>query len=174
MVNWFIERARRTPYFHLDGYMKRWWLVPYRQVIERLVHAGTPYEYPDRDGTGPVSFWRRPLAWLFQRFDIAIRVHEILRSDRGRDPHDHPWPYLTVILKGGYWEERYDNMGALISRDWYGPGSAIFRRAGSWHRLILPEGQVTTTLFITGRKQQTWGFNVDGTKVPYKQYEERT
>jgi hypothetical protein len=172
---WLLDKlaaallARTTLYFHLNGYMNRWWLVPYRQVITRTITTGS-HVFTTGDGTGPVSFWRRPIAWLFQRFDIAIRVHEILRSDTGRDPHDHPWPYLTIILRGGYWEVCYNDAGEEISFRWHGPGSILYRPAGSWHRLILPKRHTCTTLFITGKKAQSWGFLVAGEKVPYYTY----
>ena len=26
VARWLIDRSLRTPYFHLDGYMMRWWL----------------------------------------------------------------------------------------------------------------------------------------------------
>lgn len=163
MIDWLIQRAMRTPYYHLVGYMQRFWLVPYAQVIQRPGVVGA-------DGTGPVSLLHRPLAWLLQRFDVAMRVHHILRSDEGRDPHDHPWPYLTIILRGGYYERRYTPAGDLISWEWHGPGSILYRPAHSWHLLELPAGRTAWTLFITGRKAQTWGFNVDGVKVPYHRY----
>lgn len=187
-ANKLVARAKRTPYHDLDGYMKRWWLVPYNVVIERTlpldmathVHRNTlPHDavvhpesmtYTTTDGTGLVSWRKRPITRLIQTCNIAARIHEILRSDLGREPHDHPWWYLTIVFLGGYWEERYDAAGNLISTKWHGPGSVIFRRANSWHKLILPEGQTATTLFITGRKSQTWGFNVKGTKVPYHEY----
>jgi hypothetical protein len=154
-----IRRAKQTPYIHLDGYMNRWWLVPY-------AGAGSW----GSAGTERAKFWRRPLTWLLQRFDVAIRVHEILRSDRDRAPHDHPWPYLTVILKGGYTEQRYDAGGVLVSTKWHGPGSVLWRPAGSWHRLTLPDGQTATTLFMTGSYRNAWGFNVAGQKVGYREY----
>jgi len=171
LVDRLIARAKRTPYFHLDGYMNRWWLVPYRQTIVRTVQGDAPHIYENlTDGTGPVSFWRRPLTWLLQRFDIAVRVHEILRSDEGRDPHDHPWPYVTIVLRGGYYEAVYDDDGFWLDTKWHGPGSVLFRPSGTWHMLTLPSGRPATTLFITGRKAQTWGFNVNGKKVPYREY----
>lgn len=178
MINWLINRAKRTPYFHLTDYMNRFWLVPYNEVILREVGlvpkpdgSGT-WRKISTDGTGPVT-WRRPLARLIQKMGIAIRVHEILRSDEGRDPHDHPWPYLTVILKGGYFESRYDEHGNRLSTKWHGPGSVLWRPAGSWHRLDVPNGMVATTLFITGKKACTWGFLVNGHKVPHNEYNRR-
>jgi hypothetical protein len=40
-----------------------------------------------------------------KRFPFNIFVHKFLKSDPD-DVHDHPWPYATLILKGGYWEWR--------------------------------------------------------------------
>ena len=158
LVDRIIQRAQRTPYFHLQGYMNRWWLVPY-------IGAGSKTDI----GCGPVS-WRRPIAKLLQLFGIAVRVHEILRSDAGRHPHDHPWWYITIILRGGYIETLYDNEGRVKDVNYWGPGTILFRRASSWHRLTLPEKTPTWTLFISGPYQHTWGFNVNGKKVPHREY----
>lgn len=144
-VDWLIARAKRTPYSHLPGYMLRWWLVPY--------------------GTGP--------------FGVSARIHEILRSDDDRHFHDHPWWYVTIILRGGYWEVtpaiielwrgHWVNIG-VVKREWRGPGTVLFRRAKTWHRLEIPEGQTCTTLFITGPYSNAWGFLVDGEKVHHDDY----
>ena len=155
LVDRIIQRAQRTPYFHLPGYMNRWWLVP--------------YDNPDEPNAGPVS-WRRPVAKILQHFGIAVRVHEILRSDYERHPHDHPWWYITIILRGNYIETRYNDKGRLIDVTHWGPGSVLFRKASSWHRLTLPERGSTWTLFISGPKSRGWGFNVNGRKVPWREY----
>ena len=161
LVEWIIARAQRTPYFHLPGYMNRWWLVPY-------LRAGSE----GAEGTGPVSFWRRPVAWVLQRLGIAVRVHEILRSDNDRALHNHPWGYVTIILKGGYVEITDDGMR------WYGPGSVLIRGTKHKHRLVLDPAyypatkgeQQATTLFITGPYKQKWGFFTPAGKVPYDVY----
>lgn len=158
IVDRIIQRAQRTPYFHLAGYMNRWWLVPY-------IDAGSKTDI----GCGPVS-WRRPVAKVLQLFGIAVRVHEILRSDAGRHPHDHPWWFITVILRGGYIETLYNERGRVKDVNYWGPGTILFRRATSWHRLTLPQRGSTWTLFITGPKSQGWGFNVNGKKVPHREY----
>jgi len=184
MLQWLIDRAKRTPYFHLDGYMNRWWLVPYNTVIKRKLaprpgdyaYGALPNDvegwmlYETTDGTGMVSPWHRPIAWLIQKMGFAIRVHEILRSDTGRDPHNHPWPYWRLILCNGYTEEIYNDKGELISSKWHGPGSFAYRPANTWHKLILPEGTTCTTLFITGKKCQRWGFMTTEGFVPYDKY----
>lgn len=172
-LDWLANTLARhaTPYFHLYGYMMRWWLVPYSRVVLRTLPADSfGPEIVTADGTGPVAFWRRPVAWCFQRLGVAIRLHDILRSDDGRDPHDHPWPYVTVILQGGYLEERYSATGQLVSRKWHGPGSVLFRSAHHLHKLVLPARSVCRTLFITGPYKQGWGFLVNGKKVPWREY----
>ena len=36
-------------------------------------------------------------------FPFNIFIHKLLKSDLG-DLHDHYWSYITIMLKGGYWE----------------------------------------------------------------------
>jgi len=179
LVDWLIKRAKRTPYFDLPGYMERFWLVPYRDNVERTVNypvglgdsAGVRLSVRTTDGTGPVRGFR-PIARLLQRFDIAVRVHHILRSDEGRDPHDHPWDFCTIVLRGGYVEDCFDANGDFVGADWHGPGSILFRRAHDLHMLWLPPGHTAWTLFITGRKRQKWGFKPRSMpKIPHDQYQ---
>ncbi len=114
--------------------------------------------------------------WLlpYNRFGLAVRVHEILRSDDGRVFHDHPWPYLSIILRGGYFEVQprfSDGMYDGEQMQWRPEGAWLFRRARSWHRLVVPEGQSCWTLFISGPKVQSWGFLVAPKhKVYWREY----
>lgn len=155
IVGKLILRAKRTPYYHLEGYMERYWLLPF-----------VSHEHPSCvEAKSMIGRW-------LQRRGVAIRIHRILRSDSDW-PHDHPWTYITGILPffntAGYIEERYDSTGKLVSTEYHGPGSILWRRQGSPHRLILPEGRVWT-IFITFRKTASWGFLVDGKKVPWREH----
>ena len=76
-------------------------------------------------------------------FPFNILVHKILKSDLG-DLHDHYWSYLTIILKGGYWETTEN--GTF----WRGPGYIGFRKASDRHSLKIPEGKTAWTLLIAG------------------------
>jgi len=155
--DYLVLRSMRTPYWHLGGYMLRYWLVPYRK--------------DDKTGTtGLVSWTRRPIARLLQALDIAVRIHVILRSDNDRHPHSHPWNYVSVVLRGGYFEHTYDEQGKPINSKWYGPGSVLYRRASSLHRLWLPDGESATTLFITGRWLQVWGFMTSDGLIKHSDY----
>lgn len=146
--DWLIARSLKTPFVHLPGYMNRYWLLPY--------------------------------GWLFKgksMLDWAVRVHEILRSDEDTY-HDHPWPYISVILRGGYFEvvPVFDKSGLYVGSKckWYGPGSVLFRKAKSWHWLQVPGGETVWTLFITFNWQQKWGFMVQPSyKVRHENYTRR-
>lgn len=160
LPEWFVDRliarAQRTPYVHLEGYMNRWWLLPYN------------------------------------RTGYAVRVHQFLASDHGRDLHNHPWGYTSVVLRGGYWEETFLDEATMClpgtdlclhgdevrQRRWYGPGSVLVRPADSFHRIELwrrPDGSEEScwTLFMTGPQRERrdpehscWGFMVDDVYIP--------
>lgn len=141
LVDRLIARAMRTPYFHLDGYLRRYWLLPYN------------------------------------RFGYAARIHQFVSGDRDRDLHNHPWPYVSVILRGGYFEHTLDG-----ERRWHGPGSVLVRPANSFHRIELwrmPDNtqEPCWTLFLTGPKRNDtepenscWGFMVGDVYVPADVY----
>lgn len=123
---------------------------------------------------------------------MTARVHEILKSDDGEVLHDHPWDYVTVILKGGYFEiTQYSN--ELDAKDaasaferselkydtkngkwevagWFGPGSVVHHAATDPHRLRLPEGETATTLFMMGGYKNRWGFYTGSGKVYWRDY----
>lgn len=102
-------------------------------------------------------------------FPFNLTLHKIVKSD---DPifHDHPWPYMTIILKGGYWEHTpiFNGEGKIIAdiQKWRGPGSVIMRGAKDYHWLEMdPEVGSATTLFFMGPQQRDWGFLVNRTKT---------
>ena len=100
--------------------------------------------WPDYDKAEPfmiryyLLFRKRP-KW----FPFNILLHKILKSDLG-DLHDHYWSYITIILKGGYWETNEN--GTF----WRGPGYIGFRKASDRHSLKIPEGKTAWTLLIAG------------------------
>ena len=86
-------------------------------------------------------FRRRP-KW----FPFNIFIHKLLKSDLG-DLHDHYWSYITIMLKGGYWETT--EKGTF----WRKPGYIGFRRYNDRHSLKIPEGRVAWTLLFVGPKR---------------------
>ena len=94
-------------------------------------------------------------------FPFNVFIHKFLKSDI-EDPHDHPWDFITIILKGGYYEERY-NYNDDINNDvktttWRGVGSIQYVRAEQIHRIRLTENVDCWTLFIPFNRRRGWGF----------------
>ena len=167
ITDWIIRRAQRTPYSHITGpdgslYMGRWWVFnPYTRL-------------PDGE-TAPARW-----SWL-----PSIRVHHIMRPDNDRHLHDHPWNARTIVLRGWYTEERpWASLSEsdLDAADGMAIGDetrAIFHRVsgytgrlmfGQYHRISSVSSGGVWTLFLTWRKRGTWGFDVDGEKVPWREY----
>ena len=76
-------------------------------------------------------------------FPFNILVHKLLKSDLG-DLHDHYWSYITIILKGGYWETT--EKGTF----WRRAGYVGFRIRSDRHSLKIPEGKPAWTLLFVG------------------------
>ena len=107
------------------------------------------------------------------RFPFNVFVHKFLKSDPD-DVHDHPWPFFTVILRGGYWEwtPQFDAQGRKINEvaKWCGPGSFRCASADQYHRIELDPDITAWTLFMPGPKKRDWGFLVKNKWVQWEQY----
>lgn len=166
LASWLIARAKRTPYFHLhhaDGtlYMERYWLVPYRSQI-----VG-----PDNIGCYTAKWYRQPVTWLLQRLGIAARVQLICTPDTGRDKHDHPWPFISMVLFGFYCERTpCDEPTELDNFNFRRQGSIVYRSTTFRHRISSVSHGGVWTLFITFRRQQRWGFFTSRGWVPSRDY----
>ena len=77
-------------------------------------------------------------------FPFNILIHEMLADDHGDGVHTHLCPYITIIIKGGYWET------TKTGKFWRYPGYIGFRSANNMHRVNLKEGTKPLTLFIPG------------------------
>lgn len=141
-----IVYSKKTPYFHLRGYMNRWWVFnPYQRSAPEQEKLDDKHRH-----------WK----WL-----PSIRVHHILREDRADHLHDHPWDARTIILKGGYKEQMEDG-----SAHYRSAGSTRAIRYGEYHHIQSVEIGGAYTLFFTWKYMGTWGFKVNGSKIPCKEY----
>lgn len=152
---WLVDRAQRTPYTHImspDGsscYMGRWWLF-------------NPYP---ASGAAKRKGW----GWL-----PSVRIHHIMRADGDRHHHDHPWNARTIILDGWYLEERNCKLFAdhppAVQAFYRMAGDTQTLKFGEYHRIAEVSHGGVWTLFITWKYRGTWGFDVDGVKVPWREY----
>ena len=108
-----------------------------------------------------------------QRFPFNVFLHKFLKSDPD-DVHDHPWPYATVILKGGYWEwiPQFNSAGEKCNEiaKWRGPGHFRICSANSYHRIELDPSVECWTLFMPGPQTRDWGFLTRRGWIPHDEY----
>lgn len=166
-----IMRALPNPFSHIYGvdgsvYMERFWLVPW-EAYEKFS-------------------WRRdPFKRLLQKLGVAVRVHHIVREDRDRHLHNHPWPFLSIVLLGAYVEERpLRGDGEFVTSSAEpdtelttcydrNTGSIAFRSATNRHRIAMLAGDVWTLFITFGGKRQIWGFQTDEGCINRWTYEAR-
>jgi hypothetical protein len=107
---------------------------------------------------------------LLQTPWFGIYVHLIYREDLEPVPHDHPWTFWSLILRGGYTEELHERPGS-------GSARLVTRHQWSVHRFPLHHAHrivgvsthpKTVTLVLVGRKLRVWGFYDGNVWVDYR------
>ncbi len=93
--------------------------------------------------------------WVFSCPFFSLRLHHWLASDDQRHYHDHPWWYVTLILKGGYIDRSPKENIVLVAGDF------AFRKATHQHTVEVAKGGCWSLLF-TGPEKRVWGFWVNG------------
>lgn len=146
------------------------WALLQRHDIPDLLDPDTTY----------LTRWR-----LVQTPWFGIFVHAIHLADGDRHLHDHPWPFTSIILRGGYLEEHApgtadalafaalhelhpDILQPGVERRWMA-GSIHRMRRGEYHRVRQLLGR-TVTLVIAGRRSGSWGYATEDGVVDHETY----
>ena len=123
-----------------------------------------------RPGTPYLTRWCLRTRWF------GVYVHRFEESDIPV-MHDHPWNFVSIVLRGGYAEYRPGHTDpcnrwfTVDDRTVRRAGSVAFRRAEQLHHVQLIR-QPTWTLIIHGPKRKEWGFIVNGKWVHWLEYHE--
>jgi hypothetical protein len=130
-------------------------------IVKLLERLGRKRVIMDRENNEPYLERYYLLFNVRRHFPFNIFLHKFLKSDPD-DVHDHPWPYATLILKGGYYEwvpqcnSKGEKFGEIAK--WRGPGSFRIASATQYHRIELDPGVECWTLFMPGPHVREWGF----------------
>lgn len=97
----------------------------------------------------------------------VVMLHWILGPDPQPDLHDHPVTFLSIVVRGGYDEERVVGGRAVLAWHvrWWN-----FIRATDVHRIIRVKPG-TITLAIAGPGVRDWGFHTLDGWVYWKDYD---
>lgn len=137
-----IERAKQNPYFHLDGYMERYWLTPFDPDassnirIHRILRSDDDRAMHDHP-------------WPSTSVILKGGYWEVMPLRQDQDPK------LDMIL---------------FTREWRQAGDVVQRNAYTRHRIVMPENQECWSMFIMGRYEQKWGFYTPEGKVYWRDY----
>lgn len=116
------------------------------RVLHR-VHHSFKFAWNEKLGLPECPYVIR---WRFETPVGSLRVHHWLSHDDDRAFHDHPWWFITFVIKGAYSD--------------VSPGRVDYLRAGSiryrpaLHQHTVYPGTGCWTLLITGRPLRKWGF----------------
>lgn len=140
-----------------DDGTPKWQLV---QWLLRLL-SGRPHFY--------IGGTERPylLRWYLipRNRRLNIYLHKFCRDDDDRALHDHPWWFMSMMLRG---EDREYSRNPTNEQDAWGyevrrAGSIAIRRATHRHRVELAKRMDGSpipcwTIVVTGPNVRTWGF----------------
>lgn len=122
---------------------------------------------PRAKGSGKSKWrlaWAEPLGlpdcpyvirWTAETPLFSARVHHWLGPDDVRAEHDHPWWFLTLVIRGGYTDLSSSGNTRLSA-------PCVRFRSASHRHVVLPDDGGAWTLLVTGRIFRRWGFWPDG------------
>lgn len=88
---------------------------------------------------------------VFKSRLLNVYLHQLSCPNPHPHCHDHPWSFVTVLLKGGYLE--LIGTSDFVRR----PGQVLYRRAEHLHSVTTPYG-TSWSLVFTGPRGRDWGF----------------
>lgn len=103
---------------------------------------------------------------------FGIYVHDIYEPDADRDPHNHPWSFISIVLRGEYAEALHPDANDLDTKRLkvYKRWSAHRMNRTAAHRIIWAAPGLKT-LILVGPRRSNWGFFTDAGYQPWQQYE---
>lgn len=128
----------------------------------RVLISGKPHFYIGGESDPYLMRWYL----IPQNPVINIFLHKFMREDDDRAFHDHPWNFISVMIRGGYRE--FTDDGMIVRKS----PSIAARKATHRHRVELLSnengGRIPCwTLIVTGSKIRTWGFHCGTRFVPW-------
>lgn len=89
---------------------------------------------------------------------LNVYLHKFLHDDEDRALHDHPWWFISMMVRGRYYELTRDNFVVRTTP------SVAYRKPTHAHRVVLQKDASDNpipcwTLVVTGRVVRDWGFH---------------
>lgn len=105
---------------------------------------------------------------------FGVYLHDIYEPDGDRDPHNHPWPFVSIILRGSYTENFYPYPYVndhYIMQTWKRWSMHTMGR-DSAHRIVRAAPGLKTLILVGPRHSAGWGFFTENGWVHWKEYDQ--
>jgi hypothetical protein len=137
--------------------------------IERWLERFHRFDVPDYDNPEKLYMTR----WvLVQTRWFSVYVHRFGTADPRPTLHDHPYSFVSFVIRGGY----YEQFGYYGVRTRRGPERLVRRinvkRAEAFHVITKLLRVPTWTLVLTGPRRRGWGYLDPGGK--WTRYDQHT
>ena len=106
----------------------------------------------------------------FKRWQIlktpfgSIWLHAIHKADTDKHLHNHPWDFISVVLRGSYYEQ------TPLGNKRQHPGKINIRSGEGYHKILEVESEVVYTLFFATKPKRQWGYRVAGKFIDHLTY----
>jgi hypothetical protein len=138
--------------FRRTGVAQRESAVVNRRRSVVRIHPPVQIKFCERLGLPTCPY---AIRWRIEFPFGALRLHHWLAPDDDRAFHDHPWWFVTLVLRGGYIDR------STSGDDHVRVGRIRYRPALHRHTVIPNPGGAWTVL-VTGPKTRSWGFWLNG------------
>ncbi len=110
------------------------------------------FKVPDIEDPSKDYLWRLR---ILQTPLFGIYLHKLCGPDARSELHNHPWPFVSVILKGGYVEFI---PGPYYAKSRHVRRVNVKRFNNSYHWIAELDRTPTWTLVFVGRRRRVWGY----------------
>lgn len=113
----------------------------------------------------------------------CVRLHHIRRHDLARSPHNHPYAFHSIVLRGFYVEEQILGVPPMAEGcEWIAfPVREVYHFPFKWHKIArqryhriteMSAGCVWTVIVHPRKpKEYEWGYlGEDGKHIPHAEY----
>lgn len=105
---------------------------------------------------------------------FGVYLHDIYEPDADRDPHNHPWSFISIVLRGSYVENVYPEPLENSSRSWavrkeHKRFSIHAMGRKSAHRITYAAPGLKT-LILVGPRRSNWGFFTEDGYLTWQEY----
>lgn len=115
-----------------------------------------------RSKSGELHFIR----WkIFSIGNFSVNIHKICKADEDKHLHNHPWNFMSIVLKGGYIERLQSGKANL--RTFL---NTAIRRAEKFHKIDEMVTKTVYTLNFMWGERKEWGYDVGGKFVQHEEY----